>query len=265
MEKVSPELYPFAPHWFETSGGRIHYVDEGDPTREPMLMLHGNPTWSFYYRDLIRAFRGSHRVIAPDHLGCGRSDKPQNWAYTLENHITNVEALVLALDLKNITLIVHDWGGAIGMGFATRHKARIKQIVVLNTAAFSGPKMPFLIRLARIPGFGPLALRGFGAFVKGALATCAVHDERLTPEVRAGYLAPYNSWANRIANLRFVEDIPMSPAHPTWPVLKEIDEALPRLSEIPMLIVWGAKDYVFDDWFLAEWQRRFPKARVHRV
>lgn len=262
---VAAPLYPFSGNHVAVSGGRLHYLDEGDKAAPVLLMLHGNPTWSFYYRELVRAFRGKFRVVVPDHLGCGLSDKPQDWDYTLANHVENMVRLIEALDLREITLVVHDWGGAIGMGAAVRVPDRFARFVVFNTAAFAGPKMPFLIGLARIPGVGPLAIRGFNAFVRGALATCAVHKEKLTPEVRAGYLAPYDSWENRVANLRFVEDIPMSAAHPTHAVLAEIDRGLARLAEKPMLIVWGAKDYVFDDWFFEEWKKRFPRARVHYV
>ncbi len=262
---VAPELYPFRPNHLAVSGGRLHYLDEGDKSAPVMLMLHGNPTWSFYYRDLVRAFRDTHRVVVPDHLGCGLSDKPQDWEYRLKNHVENVVRLIEELDLRNITLVVHDWGGAIGMGAAVQRPDRFARFVVFNTGAFQGSKMPFLIGLARIPGFGPLAIRGFNAFVKGALATCAVHKEKLTPEIRAGYLAPYDSWENRVGNLRFVEDIPMDAGHPTFAVLADIDAGLAKLRGKPMLIIWGAKDYVFDDWFFAEWKKRFPEAQTHYV
>lgn len=259
------ELYPFTPKGFDTAAGRISYLDEGPREAPVLLMLHGNPTWSFYYRSLVLAFRGTHRVIVPDHLGCGLSDKPQGWSYRLADHVANVERLVEHLGIGRLTLVVHDWGGAIGFGFAGRHPEKIERLVVLNTAAFPSQRMPRSIALARVPGFGPLAIRGFNGFVRGALATCSTRPGKLTAAVRAGYLAPYHDWASRIATLRFVEDIPMGPAHPSHAVLLEIAEKLPALAEKPMLIVWGGKDFVFTDHFLAEWQARFPKAEVHRV
>ncbi|MEL7367541.1 MAG: alpha/beta fold hydrolase [Myxococcota bacterium] len=257
--------YPFAPHYFHSTSGRLHYIDEG-PTKAPaLLMLHGNPTWSFYYRKLIQGLSRTYRVIAPDHLGCGLSDKPQRAQYTLRGHIDRLTGLVEHLGLTDITLVVHDWGGAIGMGFAVEHPERIGRFVLFNTAAFPSKHMPWQIGLCRIPGFGALAIRGFNAFVRGALATCAVHADRLTPAVRAGYLAPYDTWANRVANLRFVEDIPMSPSHSGYRLLETIGEDLKRFVQHPTLIVWGARDYVFNDHFFNEWRRRLPAAQTHYI
>lgn len=108
-----------------------------------------------------------------------------------------------------------------------------------------------------------MAIRGLNAFAKVALLRCVVHKERLTPEVKAGYLAPYDTWAHRVANLRFVEDIPMSPAHPSYATLSRIGERLSLLESKPMLIVWGAQDFCFDDSFYTEWKARFPRAECH--
>jgi haloalkane dehalogenase len=259
------EIYPFASHFHPTPSGRLHYVDEGQG--RPILMLHGNPTWSFYYRELIRALRATHRVIAPDHLGSGLSDRPADGAfsYRLGAHIDNVESLILALDLHEITLVVHDWGGAIGMGLAERHPARFRSFVVMNTAAFPSKRIPPSIDVCRIPGFGALMIRGLGAFSKVALLRAVHHKERLTPAVRAGYLAPYASWEHRRASLRFVQDIPMRPEHPSYPLLAEIGDRLSEFQDHPMLIVWGAKDFCFDEPFYAEWRRRFPRAEAHWV
>ena len=257
------EAYPFSQHFAEVPGGRMHYVDEGPRDAPVLLMLHGNPTWSFYYRNLAKQLSDDYRVIAPDHLGCGLSDKPQDYAYTLANHISNLEALVDRLDLRSFTLVVHDWGGAIGMGLAVRRPELVERFVIFNTAAFPADRMPWAINLVRIPGFGALAVRGFNAFARGALASCVVHRERLTSEVKRGYLSPYDSWKNRVANLRFVQDIPMNEEHPGYALLVEIGEKIEQFADRPMLICWGAKDFVFDDWFFAEWRRRFPLAEAH--
>lgn len=258
-------LYPFRSQYFETRAGRIHYLDEGDASAPVLLMLHGNPTWSFYFRELVLAFRARYRVIAPDHLGCGLSDKPQTFDYTLDGHIANIEALVRHLGLDGITLVLHDWGGAIGMGFAVRHPGAVRRFVLFNTAAFPASGIPLSLSLCRVPGFGALAIRGFNAFARGALRTCVHHRERLTAEVRSGYLAPYDTWAHRIANLRFVQDIPTAPAHRGYGLLETIGRDLTRFREHPMLIIWGARDFVFTDRFLEEWRSRFPHAVVHRV
>jgi len=228
-------------------------------------MLHGNPTWSFYYRTLITAFRTTHRVIVPDHMGCGLSDKPQDYPYTLEQHIANLEALLDSLGLERITLVLHDWGGAIGMGYALRHPKRVKRFVLFNTAAFPSSRIPFRIALCKLPIIGSLAVRGLNAFAGLAPSLACAKQERMTPTVKAGYLAPYDSYAHRVAVLRFVQDIPLSPAHPTYALLEQIGNGLATFQDHPMLIIWGEQDWCFTTEFLAEWQQRFPQADVHLI
>ena len=256
------ELYPFESHFADIEGHRIHYVDEGRGT--PVVMVHGNPTWSFYYRNLVRDLSATHRAIAVDHMGCGLSDKPQDYPYRLRRHIDNLECLMdHVLGGEKLSLIVHDWGGAIGMGYAVRHPERIERIVVLNTAAFLVDRCPLRIRLCRAPILGPLLLRGLNGFAQAAIKMAVAKGRRLAPLVRAGLLAPYDSYANRIAQLRFVQDIPLSPKHPTWDTMVEIEKGLPQLARKPMLIGWGTQDFCFNDRFLKEWQARFPEASVH--
>jgi pimeloyl-ACP methyl ester carboxylesterase len=257
------KLYPFDSHYLTLDGLKYHYLDEG--TGDPLVMLHGNPTWSFYYRALIAGLRTTHRVIAPDHMGCGLSDKPQDYPYTLEQHITNLEALLDSLKLERITLFLHDWGGAIGMGYALRHPERVKRFVIFNTAAFPASRIPFRINLCKLPIVGALAVRGLNAFAGLAPSMACTKQERMTPDVKAGYLAPYDSYAHRIAILKFVQDIPMSPAHPTYKLVERIGAGLPAFKDRPMLIIWGEQDWCFTTDFLAEWQQRFPQADVHRI
>jgi len=253
-------LYPFESRFFRVGTHSLHYLDEGPRDAPPLLLLHGNPTWSFHWREAVLRFRGRLRVIVPDHLGCGLSDKPQAWSYRLADHVGNLERLVLELDLRDVTLGVHDWGGAIGMGFATRHPERIARLIVFNTAAFRSTRLPLRIALCRIPGLGPLAVRGLNGFARAALSMATARG--LAPEVADGLLAPYASWAERIAIQRFVEDIPMRPGHPSWLTLVAIEEGLARLRGKPMLILWGERDWCFTPAFREEWQRRFPDAEV---
>lgn len=263
---LSPQtaaLYPFESHALDLGGVRYHYLDEGHG--DPIVMVHGNPTWSFYYRDLVKAFRDTHRVVVPDHVGCGMSDKPQVYPYTLAQHVANLERLVLALDLRDITLVVHDWGGAIGFGMAVRHPERIKRMVIFNTAAFHSDFLPLLLGIARVPVLGDLLIRGCNAFAGLATRLAIAHHERMTPAVRAGYLAPYDSWANRIATLRFVQDIPHAPSHPTYPTLQAIERDLPLLADRPVLMVWGMRDWVFTPAFLQTWMKIYPHAEVRRL
>jgi cis-3-alkyl-4-acyloxetan-2-one decarboxylase len=260
---VVNDLYPFSSHTLELDSYKYHFLDEGQG--ETLLMLHGNPTWSFYYRNLISGLKQSYRCVVPDHMGMGKSDKPQNYPYTLSQHIDNLEALVDKLELSNITLVVHDWGGAIGMGFAVRHPQKIKRLVLFNTAAFLSEKIPLRLKLCRIPGFGAIAIRGFNAFALAAVDMACKNKKRMTGEVRAGYLAPYDNYANRIATLRFVQDIPMSPDAPSYSVVKNIEENLEQFKSLPVMIAWGAKDFVFNDHFLKRWQEIYPDAEVHRI
>ena len=256
-------LYPFESHFLNLGGIRYHYLDEG--RGEPIVMLHGNPTWSFYYRRLILDMRSKYRVIAPDHIGCGLSDKPQHYQYTLERHIANLEVLMEHLGLKKITLVMHDWGGPIGMGYAVRHPAVVERFVILNTVAFWSPHIPIFLRLCRLPVFGPIAIRGLNLFAVVAARVACRHRERMTEEVRAGYLFPYDSYASRIAVLRFVQDIPVNSNHPTHGLLRSIESGLAQFQHHPMIIIWGGKDPVFTGLLLESWKERFPGAIVKEI
>jgi haloalkane dehalogenase len=230
-------------------------------------MVHGNPTWSFFFRALIAGLRGEYRVVAMDHVGCGLSDRPpdRDYDYSLRRRVEDLERLLDSLDLtRGLTLVVHDWGGMIGMAYAVRHPERVKRLVVLNTAAFHMPRekrLPWSLWLCRLPVLGPLLVRGLNAFCRGAVRYCSVKG--LSPETKNAYLSPYNSWKNRIAVLRFVQDIPLRPGHPSYRLVSEVEEGLDRLRPIPMLICWGGRDFVFDETFLAQWRKRFPEAEVH--
>jgi haloalkane dehalogenase len=255
--------YPFASHFFDLDGLRYHYVDEGSgPT---LLLVHGNPTWSFAWRNLIKALSPHYRVLAVDHIGCGFSDKPQNYPYRLAQHIANLERFVTSLDLRDVTLFGHDWGGAIGMGTAAALPERFSRFVLFNTAAFCSMRIPLRIAVCRTPVFGALGVRGLNLFSLAALRLAVEKPERITPAVRAGYLAPYRSWHDRVAVLRFIEDIPLVASHPSYATLAAIEESLPRFQTRPMLFVWGEHDWCFTTEFLAEFQRRFPQAETLRL
>ncbi len=253
--------YPFESHFIDVSGGKYHFVDEG--SGDPIVMVHGNPTWSFYYRNLIKEFSQTNRVICPDHLGCGLSDKPQDYSYRLEAHIDNLEQLLMSFDLRNITLIVHDWGGAIGMGFAIRHTTRIKSIIILNTAAFSINTIPFRISLCRIPFLGPFMVRYFNAFAKAATFMTTV--KKLSNKIKKGFLLPYDNYENRVAVNAFIQDIPMTPDAPSYEVLIEIEHGLWMFREIPVCIIWGMQDWCFSKVFLERWLVYFPQANLLKL
>lgn len=252
-------LYPFVSKKISIQGHNLAYLDQGQG--KVIVMLHGNPTWSFYYRNLVQLLQNNYRVIVPDHMGCGFSDKPQDYPYTLKTHVDNLESLLSELDIKRFSLVVHDWGGAIGMGMAVRNPKRLESAVILNTAAFRSSKIPLRISVCRLPVLGALLVRGFNGFAKGAL-TMAV-ARKMAPEVARGYLEPYDSWANRIAILRFVQDIPLTPQDGSWQTLVEIENGLKQLKNTPMMLLWGGRDFCFTSHFFEEWRKRFPGAEYH--
>lgn len=257
--------YPFQSRFWQHNGLRYHYLDEGPRDAPVLLMLHGNPTWSFYYRHLTAALRNQYRVIVPDHMGCGLSDKPQHYAYTLQQHIDNLAALLDHLQINRFSLLVHDWGGAIGMGYAVEHPEAIETITIFNTAAFFIPRLPKRIAVCRVPALGAMLVRGLNGFVLGSLLFGTAQHRRFSRAARAGYVAPYHSWAARVAIHRFVQDIPMETGHPTRRTLNRIEAGLGRLNTKPMLICWGERDFCFTSRdFLPEWETLFPQAEVHR-
>jgi len=242
----------------------LHYVDEG--AGRPLLMVHGNPTWSFYWRRLIERFRTAYRVVAVDHMGCGLSDKPQEHShYSLSHHIVNLVALIDRLDLRETTLVAHDWGGAIGLGAALARPDRFRAFVLFNTGAFPPPFIPWRIRVCRIPVFGTWCIRRLNLFARAALWMAVAKRERMTRDERAGLLAPYDSWAHRVAIDRFVQDIPPTPRHPTWGILEELERELAELSERPCQLMWGMRDWCFRPICLARMLQIFPHAEVHRL
>ncbi len=267
MVNFRKELYPFVGSYLDLDGIRRHYLDEG--SGDPVVMLHGNPTWSFYYRNLVLALRGSCRTIVPDHVGCGFSDKPDatRYDYTLRRRVEDLEILLDHLGVtKDITLVLHDWGGMIGMAYAVRHPERIRRLVLLNTGAFHLPvakTFPTSISLCRNTPLGPFLIRRLNVFSRAAASWCCTRRP-MSAEVRAGYLAPYDSWDNRIAVLRFVQDIPLKPGDPSYDLVSETQRGLHHFQKTPTLICWGEKDFVFDRHFLAAWERLLPAAEVHR-
>jgi haloalkane dehalogenase len=259
-------LYPFDSHWLDLDGLRLHYLDEG--AGRPIVMVHGNPTWSFHFRELIKEFRSTHRVVVPDHIGCGLSDKPGDAAYeyTLRRRVEDLETLLDRLGChENVTLIGHDWGGMIAAACALRRLERVTRLVFFNTAGFllpPGQRLPWQLWLIRnLAPVAALLVRGFNGFARGATHLATANG--LPRDVRKAYRAPYDSWKSRIATLRFVQDIPLRPGDRSYGLAKWVDERLEQLRQRPVFIGWGERDFVFDLRFLAEWRRRLPDAEVH--
>lgn len=256
-------LYPFESHTLSTDGGRYHYLDEGQG--KPLCMVHGNPTWSFYWRNLVTGLRENYRVVAPDHIGCGLSDKPQKFRYSLPQHADNLVALIRALDLRDITMCVHDWGGPIGLRAAAEVRDRIGRLILFNTGAFPPPFVPWRIRVCRVPLLGQFAVQGLNLFALAA-TRMALHDPRRMPRAaKQGMLAPYDNWSHRTAIYRFVKDIPTTPRHPTWQSLEELEQSLSKFRDVPTCMIWGTQDWCFRTSCLDQLQALLPHAQVHRM
>ena len=265
--------YPFPAQRFEVRPGiAMSYLDEGPRDGEVVLMLHGNPSWSYYWRKLVLGLRDpaagkGYRCIVPDHVGMGQSDKPgdDRYRYTLQSRVEDLQKLLEHLRIDGpVTLAVHDWGGAIGFGWGLAHAARIRRLVVLNTGAFPLPSakpLPRRLRLGRDSAIGTLLIRGFNAFAAGAARIGVVKP--MPAPVRRAYLAPYDSWRNRIATSRFVQDIPLTDGDAAWPLVQAMGRKLPDYADRPAFIGWGLRDFVFDRHFLQGFTDALPHAQVH--
>ena len=243
---------------------RVHYCDQGKG--ETIVMLHGNPTWSYFYRHLVVSLRHNYRVIAYDHLGCGFSAPPPDdgYVWTLAQRIDDCAALLAALDITGkITLVMHDWGVAIGCGYATRYPQRIARLVICNGAAFPLPrhkKIPWQLRPFRHPKLGKLLVQDSNLFLRAVLLTCA--QTKIPASVKEAYLAPYRQRAARHALWQFVADIPLRTDDRSFAILTTIANNLPQLSTLPILLCWGKRDFIFDKSFLRQWCIYFPQAQL---
>lgn len=266
MFEPPEKLYPFESNWLDIDGIRMHFLDEGPRDAPMVLMVHGNPTWSFYYRNLVLALRDRYRCIVPDHIGCGLSDKPgdDQYSYTLARRISDLTALMDHLKpQKPLHMIVHDWGGMIGFGWAAERPGQIASTVVANTAAFPLPaekKLPAALWLVRNTKLGALLVQGMNAF--SGLAARVAFKKPVSKEIRKAYTGPYDCWDNRIATLRFVQDIPLGDQDPGYKIVQDTEARLADFAGKPCLLAWGEKDFVFDLHFLNQWKRIFPDAEV---
>ncbi len=261
MQEIPTALkaeYPFPSNFHTTRDGhKLHYLDEGKG--EVLILVHGNPTWSFFYRNLVKHLSKRFRVIVPDHIGMGLSDHPQDYNYCLENHINNLKELTNSLNISNYSLGVHDWGGAIGLGLATDCPEKLQKLIILNTAAFTTPIISKRIDLLRKGPWSEWMIRRFNGFAWPA--TFMAVTKKLDKNIKNGYLFPYHDYKSRIATAKFVKDIPMSEDHPSYHTLLNIEKSLPMIN-CPKLIIWGGKDFCFHDYFYKKWNAIYPDAET---
>lgn len=258
-------LYPFKSHFLTLSDGkRMHYVDEGPENGEVLVFAHGYPMWSFEFRALLVYYAAQgFRCIAMDHVGYGLSDKPTNRRYhTLRRHIHNLMECIQTLNLKDITLVMEDWGGPLGLGYAIRYPDNIKRLVVMNSWVFQDtltPRVHPMMALITRPGIGELLLGTFNAAIHMMVQQGTVR--RLSSAVIAGYRAPFKEARSRQALIQFPRLFSTTPTHPSASMLREIETELPRLQHVPTLILWGRDNPVFMPGTAEHWKVMIPRAR----
>jgi pimeloyl-ACP methyl ester carboxylesterase len=273
--------WPYEPRWFDTPDGRLHYVDEGPRNGRPVVLVHGNPTWGYLYRNFIPALvEAGHRAIVPDHLGFGRSDKPNDAErYRVPRQAERLEALLESLDLRGATVVPQDWGGPIGLYWATRHPERVDGLFILNTYAHGWKPealppgkdkipLPLPLLLFRAPIVGELMVKGLDAFKRGFLfGQGVVHRERLTPVVKRAYREVHGGWSERTAILVFPREIPRTSEGPVVAMTTEIEERLEQhFRSKPVEIMWAMKDVAFLPAYLDTlWLKTFPDAKATRL
>ena len=265
MDALDADLggtFPFAPHFLEAGELRLHYVDEGPRDARPLLFLHGNPTWSYLWRrPLAQLSAAGHRCIAYDHMGFGRSDKPPRLsAYSLERHVDNALAVIDTLDLRDVTLVGHDWGGPIGLGAMLERSQRLHSLVLMNTWAWELPSfLPPFLREFRTEGLGEILALGGNLFVESIPGGMARRE--VDPVMMQAYRAPFPDYWSRAGALAFQREIPLTERDRSAPLMASIHERLPRL-EVPVLLLWGMRDPVFQPVFVDQWRELLPQAEV---
>jgi haloalkane dehalogenase len=252
---VPEALYPFADHYAELDSARVHYLDEGEGP--PLLLLHGNPTWSFLYREVVGGLHDRFRCVAPDYPGFGLSTAPPGYGFTAREHAAVLERLVLELDLREVTMMVQDWGGPIGFAVATRHPDRFARFVIGNTWAWpkSDPGTQVFSRLLAGP-IGGYLIRNRNAFVERILPS-NVKRRKLPPEVMDAYRGPFPDPESRRPVHVFPREILAA-----RPLLAEVERGLAVLRDRPALIVWPTRDVAFRKPELRRWQQIFPAHRT---
>jgi haloalkane dehalogenase len=254
--------FPFEGRYLSGDDVTLHYVDEGPADGRHVLFLHGNPTWSYYWRRPIATLSAlGHRCIALDHMGFGRSDKPaQLSAYSLQRHVENALALVDALDLQDVTLVAHDWGGPIGLGALLERVERLRAVVLMNTWAWELPSfLPPFLREFRTEGLGEILALAGNLFVESIPGGMARRDP--DPVMMEAYRAPFPDYWSRAGTLAFQREIPLTERDRSARLMGSIHDRLPRL-EVPVLLVWGMRDPVFQPVFLEQWRELFPDAEA---
>lgn len=238
----------------------MHYLDEG--SGPVVIMLHGNPTWCFFYRNLIKRLKDTHRVIVPDFIGMGLSERPKHVHFRASHRIQHLNEFVDALGLDRYSMIMHDWGGSIGTGHAVRHVERIERLVYLNTTLTETESLPPLIKCAAKPVLGKFLTRHTARFLRFTTKQKLGVSRKLSKDVVSGYYYPYRTRQLRNAIWDFVADIPFDSRHPSYADMLDLARMIPKLAEIPVQLVWGLRDPCFHREMLTKVAEHFPHADI---
>ena len=257
--KVDLEEYPFASHWFEHEGSFMHYLDEGEGM--PVVMCHGNPTWSFLYRNIIKALSGECRCIAYDLPGFGFSDHPPEYGYTPQEHAEWLEALLIKhLQLEEFILVVQDWGGPIGLSVAARHPERVLGLVVSSTWAWEAAIIGKVFSKLLGNPLGRQLILKKNIFARNLVPMILGVEAKKNPAILSAYVAPFPTPESRMGTAVFPREITGA-----TPWLRELESELHRLAAKPVEFIFGLKDLGTRPSDIAHWLRHFPEARVNKV
>ena len=267
--------YPFEPKYMTVFGKKLHYIDEkpkDNPDAEPVVMIHGNPTWSYLYRNFVPPLvDAGYRCFAPDHLGYGKSEKSLDRnEFVLKRKIEYFSEMMDQMDLNNVTLVMQDWGGSIGLGYAVEHPERIKRLIIMSTWAFVFPEdvpeesLPQLLKMCREPEVGETMLLAYNVFIEGFLPLSIVRKEKITPDLMAAYRAPFPDYNSRIPTMA-IQDVPLRKDQVSYPTMQAVQEKLNVLN-VPTCFIWGEDDHVFPaETFLPLWQGTYPHGETHMI
>ncbi|HMF30125.1 MAG TPA: alpha/beta fold hydrolase [Candidatus Lokiarchaeia archaeon] len=258
--------FPFHPHFLQINGFQMHFVDEG--SGEPVVCLHGEPTWGYLYRNFIPPLSQTNRVIVPDHMGFGKSDVPQDLPYTLEQHVDNLTQLLAEIGATDVTLVMQDWGGPIGFSFATRHPELVKRLVIMNTSVGVAKKTMRLWYQDMVDNgsFDDL-FDNMQVFIPqmmlGTIRRKMDKDEKKL--LKKAYTAPFPDKESCKGAKAFPLDIPSGDDHPTAPYMQETRDKLDILQNTPKILIWGMQDPIFPPKIIEFWRRIYPELEVFEI
>jgi len=259
-EETFKGTFPYKAHYQEINGFQMHYVDEGNG--EPIVMFHGMPTWAYLYRNFIKVLSKNNRVIVPDQMGFGKSDVPQDKPYVLKQHLDNTTKLLLHLDLHDITLVVQDWGGPIGIGFGVHNPDRIKRLVIMNTSIG-------VMKEGAKPWYQPFVEKGiyesFISNIKGIIKGGIYNKNVIDESMLNAYSAPFPDKESLIGAFAWPKDIPVGDSHLSAETMRSIWQNLDALKNKKKILIWGMKDPIFPVKTISWWQKIYPGIKIFEI